>query len=93
MYGSSNSAIKLLVVIIHISGFVVCIISSAFSADVTTTPNFSFPNISPMSFPITAGFTSTAPTISIPFSSMYLIVYKLIFPTPYCTALIFCSIF
>ena len=81
--GFSKSFIKLIVVTIAISGFTSCNISLAFSAFVTVTPLFSVPNISPISFPITFGFTSIAPTISAPFSYTYLIVYKLILPTPY----------
>jgi len=65
------------------SGLVSVNIFSASSSETTFTPLFSVPIISPMSFPMTAGFTSTAPTISAPFSYTYLIVYTLIFPVPY----------
>ena len=74
------------------NGFVSFNTCSACSSEATFTPLFSVPIISPMSFPITAGFTSIAPTISAPFSYTYLIVYTLIFPVPYWTTLIFLSI-
>ena len=60
---------KLIVVTITMSGFNSLSNVSAFFASVTVTPLFSPPIISPMSFPITAGFTSIAPTISPPFSN------------------------
>ena len=59
----------------------------------TLIANDFIPIIAPISFPITDGFTSTAPTISPPFSKTYLIVYFAIFPVPICTTLTFLSIF
>ena len=66
--GSSKSLIKLIVSTTQISGFTSFSIASASSNDVTFTFLFSHPIISPISFPITAGFTSIAPTTSPPFS-------------------------
>ena len=68
MNASFISLSKLIVVTIAMSGLVSCIIASAFSNDVTFIPLFSHPMMSPMSLPITSGFTSIAPTISPPFS-------------------------
>ena len=65
---SFTSAIKLIVVTIAISGFTCFNISSACSNAVTVIPFFSVFITSPMSFPITSGLTSIAPTISPPFS-------------------------
>ena len=79
---SPTSFNKLIVSIIHISGFTSFNIASAFSKLVTFTPISSFFIISPISFPITFGFTSIAPTTSPPFSNTYLIVYTAIFPVP-----------
>ena len=66
--GSSKSLNKLIVVIIAQSGFSSFNNALASFASFTITPVFSLPMISPMSFPITFGLTSTAPTITPPFS-------------------------